>query len=58
MDTIEEDWQRSTRLHNGELGSSLDPPEGQQSDYEDEVQGSNAFADLTDLENEDFIFVF
>ncbi|OAA70766.1 Major facilitator superfamily domain, general substrate transporter [Akanthomyces lecanii RCEF 1005] len=58
MGTIQGDWERDTRLHNGELGSSLDHPEGQNSDYEEESPNSNAFADLTDLENEDFIFVF
>ena len=58
MGTIQENWERDTRLHNGELGSSLDHPEGQSSDYEEENPNSNAFADLTDLENEDFIFVF
>ncbi|KAM3455337.1 hypothetical protein NHJ6243_008545 [Beauveria neobassiana] len=58
MGTIQENWERDARLHNGELGSSLDYPEGQQSDYEEEAPNSNAFADLTDLENEDFIFVF
>ncbi|KAM3504922.1 hypothetical protein MY11210_008174 [Beauveria gryllotalpidicola] len=58
MNTIQENWERDARLHHGELGSSLDHPEGQQSDYEDEAPNSNAFADLTDLENEDFIFVF
>ncbi|KAM3547446.1 hypothetical protein MY1884_009560 [Beauveria asiatica] len=58
MSTIQENWERDARLHNGELGSSLDHPEGQQSGYEEEAPNSNAFADLTDLENEDFIFVF
>lgn len=58
MGRIRENWQRGTRLHNGELGSTLDHAEGQQSDSDDETQNSNAFADLTDLENEDFIFVF
>lgn len=58
MGTIQENWERDTRLHNGELGSSLDHQEGPQSDYEEGTPNSNAFADLTDLENEDFIFVF
>ncbi|KAJ3498468.1 hypothetical protein NLG97_g1108 [Lecanicillium saksenae] len=58
MGAMQGNWQRDTRLHNGELGSSLDHAEGQQSDYEEETQNSNAFADLTDLENEDFTFVF
>lgn len=58
MGTIEENWQRDSRLHNGELGSSLDAADRRPSDDETEGQNSNAFADLTDLENEDFIFVF
>lgn len=58
MGTIRENWARETRLHNGELGSSLDHQQGQNSDYEEDSTSSNAFADLTDLENEDFIFVF